>query len=64
LRTSVGLDARVTFLKASVQLTPGACPGWIAHTYGVFLPKHRRGNPGGYSEYLAQHADGSDSLID
>ena len=29
---------------------PAACPGWADHTYGVFLPKHRRGNPGGYTE--------------
>lgn len=41
-----------------------ACPGWADHTYGVFLPKHRRGNPGGYTEYFDQHADGSYSLID
>jgi hypothetical protein len=40
-----------------------ACPGWADHTYGVFLPKHRRGNPGGYTEYFVQHADGSYSLI-
>jgi len=24
-----------------------ACPGWANQTHGVFLPKHRRGNPGG-----------------
>jgi hypothetical protein len=40
-----------------------ACPGWADHTYGVFLPKHRRGNPGGYTEYFMQHSDGSYSLI-
>jgi hypothetical protein len=40
-----------------------ACPGWADRTYGVFLPKHRRGNPGGYSEYFEQHEDGSFSLI-
>jgi len=40
-----------------------ACPGWANHTYGVFLPKHRRGNPGGYTEYFLQHADGFYSLI-
>jgi hypothetical protein len=39
------------------------CPGWAEHTYGVFLPKHRRGNPGGYTEYFIQHPDGSYSLI-
>jgi hypothetical protein len=40
-----------------------ACPGWADHTYGVFLPKHRRGNPGGYTEYFLQNPDGSYSLI-
>ena len=40
-----------------------ACPGWASHTYGVFLPKHRRGNPGGYTEYFERHPDGSYSLI-
>ena len=40
-----------------------ACPGWAHHTYGVFLPKHRRGNPGGYTEYFEQNADGSYTLL-
>jgi len=40
-----------------------ACPGWARHTYGVFLPKHRRGNPGGYTEYFVQNPDGSYSLV-
>ncbi len=40
-----------------------ACPGWATSTYGVFLPKHRVGNPGGYSEYFVQNEDGSYSLI-
>jgi hypothetical protein len=35
-----------------------ACPGWANHTYGVFLPKHRRG----YTEYFVQNPDGSYSL--
>src|SRR6266536_740629 len=39
-----------------------ACPGWANHTYGVFLPKHRHGNPGGYTEYFLQNPDGSYSL--
>ena len=39
-----------------------ACPGWADNTYSVFLPKHRRGNPGGYSEFFIQHEDGSCSL--
>ena len=41
-----------------------ACPGWAEPTYKVFLPKHRVGNPGGYSAYFKQHADGSYSLIE
>lgn len=41
-----------------------ACPGWAERTYGVFLPKHRAGNPGDYTPYFEQHADGSYSLID
>jgi len=40
-----------------------ACPGWAYHTYGVFLPGHRRGNPGGLKQYFEQHDDGSYSLI-
>ena len=40
-----------------------ACPGWADPTYSVFLPKHRLGNPGGYTAYFRQHADGSYSLI-
>jgi len=27
-----------------------ACPDWGDHTYGVFLPKHRVGNPVGHTE--------------
>ncbi len=40
-----------------------ACPGWADGTYGVFLPKHRIGNPGGNVEYFVQHGDKSYSLI-
>lgn len=40
-----------------------ACPGWADHTYGVFLPKHREGNPGRYTAYFRQNTDGSYSLI-
>jgi hypothetical protein len=48
------------FRAAEVRL---ACPGWADHTYGVFLPKHRKGNPGGYTAYFEQHKDGSYSLL-
>ena len=41
-----------------------ACPGWADSTYTVFLPKHRLGNPGGYTPYFKQNEDGSYSLID
>jgi hypothetical protein len=40
-----------------------ACPGWADHTYGVFLPKNRRGDPGDYNEYFLQNPDGSYALI-
>ena len=40
-----------------------ACPGWSDRTYTNFLPKHRLDNPGGYTTYFHQHADGSYSLI-
>jgi len=40
-----------------------ACPTWAERTYHSFLPKHRKGNPGGYREYFIQHPDGSYSLI-
>ncbi|HEY3684229.1 MAG TPA: hypothetical protein VGL93_14430 [Streptosporangiaceae bacterium] len=40
-----------------------ACPGWAEHTYGVFLPKHRLGNPGGYTAYFVRHSDGTYSLL-
>ena len=39
-----------------------ACPGWAEKTYTNFLPKHRVGNPGGYTAYFEQHADDSYSL--
>lgn len=40
-----------------------ACPGWADHTYGVFLPKHRQGNPGGYTAYFLHNPDGTYSLL-
>jgi hypothetical protein len=40
-----------------------ACPGWADRTYGVFLPKHRVGNPGNYTLYFVQHPDGTYSLL-
>lgn len=40
-----------------------ACPGWADYTYGVFRPKHRLGNPRGYTAYFRQHPDGSYSLL-
>ena len=42
----------------------GACPGWADATYSVFLPKHRKGNPGGYTVYFQQNAYGSYSSCD
>jgi len=40
-----------------------ACPGWARRTYSNFLSKHRKGNPGGYSEYFLQSSDGSYNLL-
>lgn len=48
------------FRAADVKM---ACPDWADNTYTVFLPKHRKGNPGGYTDYFIQHPDGSYSLI-
>ena len=55
-------DGRLPMRFRSADLR-GACPGWADHTYGVFLPKHRLGNPGGYAPYFEQHADGTYSLL-
>ena len=33
------------------------------HTYEVFLPQHRLGNPGGHTAYFRQNPDGSYSLL-
>jgi hypothetical protein len=35
-----------------------ACPGFAPGTYGVFLNKHRVGNPGGNTELFAKVAPG------
>jgi hypothetical protein len=40
-----------------------ACPGFADNTYGTFLPKHRRGNPGGNSELFERIARGLYRLI-
>jgi hypothetical protein len=39
------------------------CPGWADRTYNTFLAKHRRGNPGGYTEHFERHTDGTYSLL-
>lgn len=49
------------FRALDVKVT---CPGWSDKTYSNFLPKHRRGNPGGYTEYFVRHPDGSYVLIE
>lgn len=36
------------------QDVEAACPGFAERTHGMFLPKHRRGNPGGNSELFVQ----------
>lgn len=40
-----------------------ACPRFAERTYHNFLPKHRVGNPGGYTAYFKRHPDGSYSLL-
>lgn len=35
-----------------------ACPGFAPATYGTFLAKHARGNPGGNSELFVRVAQG------
>lgn len=59
-RASASGMLRDRFTPADVRR---ACPGWADHTYGVFLPKHREGNPGGYTPYFRQNADGTYSLL-
>jgi hypothetical protein len=62
-KTSAGQLLAETSLSTS---GPGMFAGLVRladHTYGVFLPKHRRGNPGGYTEHFLQNPDGSYSLI-
>ena len=40
-----------------------AVPGYAYKTYQVFLPKHRRGNPGGETELFEQVAKGLYRLL-
>ncbi len=40
-----------------------AVPGFAKKTYHVFLPKHRRGNPGGYTELFERIKSGLYRLI-
>ena len=62
IRRAIGQgDLPERFRSADVRK---ACAGWADRTYTNFLPKHRIHNPGGYTEYFKQHADGSYSLID
>ena len=49
------------FRAADIKVS---CPGWSDRTYSNFLPKHRKGNPGNYTEYFLQHPDGFYSLIE
>ena len=35
-----------------------ACPGWAPSTYGTFLPKHCKGNPGGETILFIRVASG------
>lgn len=40
-----------------------ACPGLAEGTYTVFLSKHRKGNPGGYSELFKRIDTGQYEVI-
>lgn len=39
-----------------------ACPGFAPRTYNTFLPKHRRGNPGGDTELFIRVTEGKYKL--
>ena len=41
-----------------------ACPGWAENTYPTFMPKHRKGNPGGTTELFVRDSDGTYALIE
>lgn len=43
----------------TAEMVRRACPGWSDHTYGVFLPKHRVGNPGGNTPLFIRVSAGS-----
>jgi hypothetical protein len=64
-RLMLGIDAARRNGRLPERFRPAdvrrACPGWADHTYG--LPKHRPGNPGGYTAHFRQHADGTFSLL-
>ena len=40
-----------------------ACPGYSPNTYHTFLPKHRKGNPGGNSELFERIEPGKYKLL-
>lgn len=40
-----------------------ACPGFGGGTYQAFLHKHRRGNPGGYTELFERVSPGKFRLL-
>lgn len=58
-------DLKKTRLKEpfSVEDFRRACPQWKEGTYGAFLYKHRKGNPGGKSELVEKVALGRFSLL-
>ena len=50
-----------SFTAADVKQT---CPGWAENTYSTFLPKHRKGNPGGETELFVRNSDGTYRLAE
>jgi hypothetical protein len=62
----MGLAADIKKAVDSGKLTPPfsaadvrqACPDYAPTTYSNFLPKHRKGNPGGYTEHFRRLAPG------
>jgi hypothetical protein len=40
-----------------------ACPGWAESTYNTFLWKHRKNNPGGYSELFVLISSGKFKIL-
>jgi len=49
--------------RFSISDVRRVCKGFAKDTYPNFLPKHRVGNKGGYTEYFIRHKDRKYSLL-